>query len=86
MQEQFKESPRQVRERIRRGELTRPTAGLCPGYVQANMAVVPKPLAYDFPLFCQRNPKRAAAGKSCPISESGQRDEASGDSVTGSAG
>jgi len=61
MQEEFMESPRQVRERIRRGELTRPTAGLCPGYVQANMAIVPKDLAYDFLLFCQRNPKP------CPI-------------------
>ena len=83
MQEQFKESPRQVRERIRRGELTRPTAGLCPGYVQANMAVVPKSLAYDFLLFCQRNPKTvsdsgrdrcrfgrtalAGAGSRCPV-------------------
>ena len=61
MQEEFKESPRRVRELIRRGEIARPTAGLCPGYVQANMAVVPKALAYDFLLFCQRNPKP------CPI-------------------
>lgn len=55
------ESPRQVREMIRRNELIRPTAGLCKGYVQANLAVVPKDLAYDFLLFCQRNPKP------CPI-------------------
>lgn len=61
MEKELKASPRQVRELIRRGELVRPTAGLCPGYVQANMAVVPQALAYDFLLFCQRNPKP------CPI-------------------
>jgi uncharacterized protein YcsI (UPF0317 family) len=55
------QSPAIVRELIRRGELDRPTAGLCQGYVQANLAVVPKALAYDFLLFCQRNPK------SCPV-------------------
>ena len=55
------ETPQQVRARIRRGEWDRPTAGLCPGYVQANLAVVPKELAYDFLLFCQRNPKP------CPV-------------------
>jgi len=55
------QSPALVRELIRRGELDRPTAGLCQGYVQANLAVVPKALAYDFLLFCQRNPKP------CPV-------------------
>ena len=54
-------SPAAVRSLIRSGELDKPTAGLCPGYVQANMAVVPKELAYDFLLFCQRNPKP------CPV-------------------
>ena len=61
MMQAINETPRQVREKIRRGELVRPTAGLCPGYVQANLAVVPRSLAYDFLLFCQRNPKP------CPI-------------------
>lgn len=54
-------SPATVRSLIRSGELDKPTAGFCPGYVQANMAVVPKELAYDFLLFCQRNPKP------CPV-------------------
>ena len=49
-------TPQQVRQLIRRNELVRPTAGLCQGHVQANLAVVPKDLAYDFLLFCQRNP------------------------------
>lgn len=53
--------PKNIRERIRRGDLVRPTAGLSEGYVQANLAIVPKELAYDFLLFAQRNPKP------CPI-------------------
>ena len=61
MTEPINESPQQVREKIRRGEWVRPTAGLCPGHVQANLAIVPKNLAYEFLLFCQRNPKP------CPV-------------------
>ena len=48
---------------IRRGQLTRPTSGMAPGYVQANLAVLPRELAFDFLLFCQRNPKP------CPLLE-----------------
>jgi uncharacterized protein YcsI (UPF0317 family) len=47
----------EVRRLARKGELTRPTAGLALGYVQANLVVVPRALAFDFLLFCQRNPK-----------------------------
>ncbi len=61
MKSLMNESPGKVREMIRNGKLVQPTAGLCHGYVQANMAVVPKNLAYDFLLFCQRNPKP------CPV-------------------
>src|SRR5205085_11034986 len=50
-----------VRLRARRGELTGPTPGMALGYVQANLAVVPRELAFDFLLFCQRNPKP------CPV-------------------
>ena len=32
-------SPAQVRELIRRGEITTPTSGMCPGYAQANLVV-----------------------------------------------
>jgi uncharacterized protein YcsI (UPF0317 family) len=46
-----------VRRRARSGELTSPTSGLALGYVQANLVIVPRDLAYDFLLFCQRNPK-----------------------------
>src|SRR5258708_27817248 len=47
----------EVRQQARRGLLTGPTPGLAPGYVQANLVVVPRDLAFDFLLFCQRNPK-----------------------------
>lgn len=56
-------TPRQVRELIREGKITTHTSGMCPGYAQANLAVLPKDLAYDFLLFTQRNPKP------CPILE-----------------
>ncbi len=46
-----------ARRLARAGELTSHTSGLAPGYVQANLVVVPRELAFDFLLFCQRNPK-----------------------------
>lgn len=64
-------APSEVRALIRKGEITGPTAGMCAGYAQANLAVLPKELAYDFLLFCQRNPK------SCPlleVSDAGSRE------------
>ncbi len=56
-------TPREARALIREGRWQGPTAGLCPGYAQANLVVLPKALAYDFLLFCQRNPKP------CPLLE-----------------
>ena len=50
-----------LRARIRRREHTGPTPGLALGYVQANLVVLPQTLAFDFLLFCQRNPKP------CPV-------------------
>jgi uncharacterized protein YcsI (UPF0317 family) len=46
-----------VRSAARSGRLTGPTPGLAPGYVHANLVAVPRDLAFDFLLFCQRNPK-----------------------------
>jgi uncharacterized protein YcsI (UPF0317 family) len=48
---------REVRAAARSGRLTGPTPGLALGYVQANLVAVPKDLAFDFLLFCQRNPR-----------------------------
>ena len=56
-------APLAVRQKIRTGEITGQTSGMCLGYAQANLAVLPKDLAYDFLLFTQRNPKP------CPILE-----------------
>lgn len=49
-------TPREVREACRRGLWRAPTAGLAPGYLQANLVVLPLSLAFDFMRFCQRNP------------------------------
>ena len=57
------DTPKELRELIRKGRLVRPTGGMAPGHVQANLAVLPKDLAFDFLLFCQRNPKP------CPMLE-----------------
>lgn len=46
-----------VRGAIRTGAYTSHTAGLGPGYLQANLAIMPHANALDFMRFCQRNPK-----------------------------
>lgn len=56
-------SPYEVRKLIREGKINYQTSGMCLGYAQANLAILPKDLAYDFLLFTQRNPKP------CPILE-----------------
>ena len=55
--------PRELRELFRKGEVVRPTGGMAPGQVQANLAILPRDMAFDFLLFCQRNPKP------CPLLE-----------------
>lgn len=50
-------SPVELRHLIRSGDFSGQTSGLCPGYTQANLAILPKDLAYDFLLFTQRNPR-----------------------------
>jgi len=47
----------EVRLACRDGSLSGPTPGLAPGFVQANLVMLPKDWAFDFLLFCQRNPK-----------------------------
>lgn len=55
--------PAQVRELIRKGEIRKPTAGMCGGYAQANLAVLPKEYVEDFKRFAALNPFP------CPILE-----------------
>ena len=56
-------SPRAFRALCRSGAFDGPTAGIAPGHVQANLMIVPRDVAFDFLLFCQRNPKP------CPLVE-----------------
>jgi uncharacterized protein YcsI (UPF0317 family) len=51
------DGPLAARLAIRRGEHRGPTAGMALGYVQGNIAVLPKAVAADFLRFCQLNPK-----------------------------
>jgi len=48
---------RDVRLACRAGGFDRPTAGLAPGHVQANLAVLPRDWAGDFLRYCVANPK-----------------------------
>lgn len=58
------EAPRAFRESVRNGTFQGPTNGVCPGFLQCNLVVLPQgPHAFDFLLFCQRNPK------ACPLIE-----------------
>jgi len=57
------DTPASVRLASRTGQFTKPTSGFAPGFIQANIMIVPQAQAFDFLLFCQRNPK------SCPLVE-----------------
>lgn len=50
-----------VRLLCRSGGFDGPTAGLAPGYVQGNLAILPRDWADEFLRFCQANPKP------CPV-------------------
>jgi uncharacterized protein YcsI (UPF0317 family) len=54
---------RRVRYEIREGRITGTSRGLAPGFVQCNLAIMPKAYAFDFMLYCQRNQK------ACPVLE-----------------
>ena len=57
--------PRNFRQAVRHGTIPpHPTNAVCPGFLQCNLVVLPAgPVAFDFLLFCQRNPK------ACPLVE-----------------
>jgi uncharacterized protein YcsI (UPF0317 family) len=57
------QSAQEARARIRNGEIRGPTASLAPGYVQANLVVLPRAQAFEFLLFAIRNPRP------CPVIE-----------------
>ena len=57
------EYPSDLREAIRSGQFISPTSGQCPGYIQANMVILPKSIADKFLQFSQLNPR------ACPLLE-----------------
>ncbi len=56
-------SPAEARLAMRRGNWTGPTTFQFPGFVQCNLVVLPQRDAYDFLVYCQRNPR------ACPLLE-----------------
>jgi uncharacterized protein YcsI (UPF0317 family) len=54
-------SAKELRRMIRSGQWTGQTSGAASGFVQANLVMLPADSAFDFLLFCTRNPKP------CPI-------------------
>ena len=56
-------SPKEMRERFSEERLVMPTAGLCPGYVQANLVILQGDLAGEYLKFLRKNPKP------CPVLE-----------------
>ena len=53
--------PSELRRLIRSGQWAKPTSGIACGYLQANLVMLPAHAAFNFMLFCVRNPKP------CPI-------------------
>lgn len=56
-------TPKELRAASAAGTFDLPTAGYCPGYVQANLAAFPREYAEDFEAFCRANPQP------CPLLE-----------------
>lgn len=54
-------SPKEFRSIVRKGEWTESNQDACRMYSQADLAVIPKEYAFDFLLFCDRNPRP------CPV-------------------
>jgi uncharacterized protein YcsI (UPF0317 family) len=55
--------PAELRAQIRSGRWRGTTSGQAPGFAQANLVILPRRLAFDFLVFCLRNPKP------CPVME-----------------
>ena len=53
----------ELRASVRAGRYRYPTSGVAPDFVQTNVAILPRAVAFDFLLFCQRNPRP------CPVIE-----------------
>lgn len=53
--------PAEARTLFRKEIWTQHTTNICVGYTNANLVIVPQEMAFDFLLFCQRNPKPCPA-------------------------
>ena len=60
------QTPAEFRALASQGQFTTTTAGICPGYAQANLIVLPGNLAADFAAFAAANPQP------CPVLEETQ--------------
>lgn len=60
---EINDHPASFRDRVRQGSFQKSTNGCCPGYIQCNLVVLHQKDAFDFLLFCQRNPQ------ACPLME-----------------
>lgn len=54
-------TPFEFREKMKQGKLVQPTAGLCQGFVQANVVILPQKYAEEFLVFCEQN------AQACPV-------------------
>ena len=61
--------PAALRAACREGRFGETTSGVCPGFAQANLIALPRSLAGDFRLFCERNPRP------CPLLLASDRPE-----------
>lgn len=50
-------TPHQLRQKIRSGAHRGNTSGLCAGFVQCNLVILPRDWAFEFQQFCLANPK-----------------------------
>jgi uncharacterized protein YcsI (UPF0317 family) len=50
-------APAAARNLMRQGRWDQPTSGICLGYLQANMAILPREAAEEFRQFCLANPR-----------------------------
>lgn len=71
-------NPKELRDKVESGDFNTHTSGICPGYAQGNLVILPKAYAYDFLVFAYRNKK------ACPILDISNPGEKSVKSIGGS--
>jgi uncharacterized protein YcsI (UPF0317 family) len=54
-------TPKEFWQEVRQNKFLKPTSGVCQGYAQGNLVILPEKYALDFLIFCIRNPKP------CPV-------------------